>query len=115
MYTPRCNGEYARTLSFADRYFFCEDCRDCAWSKQLPKWDNDASPQSIIEKINQTYPYKIRVWTGDGMVPTVIQYSTIKDMVEDACGIGYVSGLNDTGSAVEFIEGDIVYADTDGE
>ena len=115
MYHPRCNGEYARTLSLADRYFFCEDCRDCAWAEKLPEWDNDASPKDITEKINQTYPYKIRVWIGDGMEPTVIQYSTIKDMVEDACGISYISGLNDTSSAVEFIEGDVIYADTDGE
>lgn len=73
------------------------------------------SPKDITKKINQTYPYKIRVWIGDGIDPTVVQYSTIKDMVEDACGIGYISGLNDTGYAVEFIEGDVIYADTDGE
>ena len=115
MYAPRCNGEYARTLNLVDRYFYCENCRGCTWSKELPDWDNDADYKDIVEKINQTYPYKVKVWFGDGKAPAVIQYSTIKDMVENACGIGYVSGLNDTSSAIEFIEGDIVYSNADRE
>lgn len=111
MYHPRCNGECARTLSLADRYFFCEDCRDCAWAEKLPEWDDEADYKDTIEKIDQAYPYKVKVWLGDGGAPTIIQYSTIKDMIEDTCRVGYVSGLNDTSFTIEFIEGDVVYAD----
>ena len=111
MYTPRCNGEYARTLKLADRYFYCEDCRDCAWSKQLPDWDNEADYVDTVTKINQAYPYTVKVWTLGETPPVIIQYPTIKDMVEDACSIGRIAGLNNTSQEVEFIEGDDVYAD----
>lgn len=111
MYTPKCNGEYAKTLKLADRYFYCEDCRDCDWSKQLPEWDNNADYVDTVKKIDQTYPYKVKVWVGDGRVPTVNQYSTIKDMVEDACNTGFIAGQIHSDCKIEFIEGDVVYAD----
>ena len=90
----KCNGKYAQTLRLSDRYFFCENCRLCELSKQLPNWDENAEWDDVVEKMNLLYPYKIKVWLGESNRPTVKQYSTIKEMVEDVCSIGYVAGLN---------------------
>lgn len=111
MYTPRCNGEYAKTLKLADRYFYCKDCRDCGWSKQLPEWDNNADYVDTVKKINQAYPYKVKVWFGNGTPPTIIQYPNIKEMVEDVCNIGFIAGQIHSGCKIDFIEGDDIYAD----
>ena len=100
----KCNGKYAQTLRLSDRYFFCENCRLCELSKQLPDWDENAEWDNVVKKMNLLYPYKIKVWSGETNRPTVKQYSTIKEMVEDVCGIGYVAGLNDYGVRVQVFE-----------
>ena len=100
----KCNGKYAQTLRLSDRYFFCENCRLCELSKQLPNWDENAEWDDVVEKMNLLYPYKIKVWLGESNRPTVKQYSTIKEMVEDVCGISYVAGLNDYGVRVQVFE-----------
>ena len=100
----KCNGKYAQTLRLSDRYFFCENCRLCELSKQLPDWDDNAEWDDVVEKMNLLYPYKIKVWSGETNRPTVKQYSTIKEMVEDVYGIGYVAGLNDYGVRVQVFE-----------
>ena len=100
----KCNGKYAQTLRLSDRYFFCENCRLCELSKQLPDWDDNAEWDDVVEKMNLLYPYKIKVWSGETNRPTVKQYSTIKEMVEDVCGIGYVAGLNDYGVRVQVLD-----------
>ena len=100
----KCNGKYAQTLRLSDRYFFCENCRICELSKQLPDWDENAEWDDVVEKMNLLYPYKIKVWSDETNRPTVKQYSTIKEMVEDVCGISYVAGLNDYGVRVQVFE-----------
>ncbi len=100
----KCNGKYAQTLRLSDRYFFCENCRSCELSKQLPNWDENAEWDDVVEKMNLLYPYKIKVWSGETNRPTVKQYSTIKEMVEDVCSISYVAGLNDYGVRVQVFE-----------
>ena len=100
----KCNGKYAQTLRLSDRYFFCENCRLCELPKQLPDWDENAEWDDVVEKMNLLYPYKIKVWFGETNRPTVKQYSTIKEMVEDVCGISYVAGLNDYGVRVQVFD-----------
>ena len=100
----KCNGKYAQTLRLSDRYFFCENCRFCELSKQLPDWDENAKWDDVVEKMNLLYPYKIKVWLGESNRPTVKQYSTIKEMVEDVCDTSYVAGLNDYGIRVQVFE-----------
>ena len=100
----KCNGKYAQTLRLSDRYFFCENCRLCELSKQLPNWDENAEWDDVVEKMNLLYPYKIKVWSGETNRPTVKQYSTIKEMVEDVCSISYVAGLKDYGVRVQVFE-----------
>ncbi len=100
----KCNGKYAQTLRLNDRYFFCENCRLCGLSSQLPDWDENAEWNEMTQRINELYPYKIKVWFDESNRPTIKQYSTIKEMVEDVCGIGYVAGLNDYGVRVQVLE-----------
>lgn len=100
----KCNGRYAQTLRLSDRYFFCQNCRLCELSKQLPDWDENAEWDDVVEKMNLLYPYKIKVWSGETKRPTVKQYSTIKEMVEDVYSISYVAGLNDSGVIVQVFE-----------
>ena len=100
----KCNGKYAQTLRLSDRYFFCGNCRLCELSKQLPDWDENAEWDDVVEKMNLLYPYKMKIWSGETNRPTVKQYSTIKEMVEDVCGISYVAGLNDYGVRVQVFE-----------
>lgn len=100
----KCNGKYAQTLRLNDRYFFCENCRLCELSSQLPDWDADAEWSDVVEKMNSLYPYKIKVWFGESNRPTIKQYSTIKEMVEDVCDISYVAGLNDYVVRVQVFE-----------
>lgn len=100
----KCKGTYARTLRLTDRYFFCENCRECKLSEQLPDWDPEAEWEDIVDKINNLYPYKVKVSIGEGHRPTIKQYKTIHEMVENVCGIGYVAGLNDCGCIVEYFE-----------
>lgn len=99
-----CNGNYAKTLRLSDRYFFCENCRLCDLSSQLPDWDADAEWNDIVEKMNSLYPYKIKIWFGKSNRPTVRQYSTTKEMVEDVCSVSYVAGLNDYEVRVQVFE-----------
>jgi hypothetical protein len=100
----QCSGEYAKTLRLADRYWFCENCRLCELSSQLPNWDDNAGLDEMTQRINKLYPYKVKIWVGEPNRPTIKQYSTIKEMVEDVCGIGYVAGLNDYGVRVQVFE-----------
>ena len=100
----KCNGKDAQTLRLSDRDFFCENCRICELSKQLPDWDENAEWDDVVEKMNLLYPYKIKVWFGETNRPTVKQYSTIKEMVEDVCSISYIAGLNDYGVIVQVFE-----------
>lgn len=99
-----CNGNYAKTLRLSDRYFFCENCRLCDLSSQLPDWDADAEWSDVVEKMNSLYPYKIKIWFGESNRPTVRQYPTIKEMVEDVSSVSYVAGLNDSGIIVQAFE-----------
>ncbi len=101
---PMCNGEYAKTLPLPDRYFYCENCRQCNLADQLPDWSTEIKWSEIVEQLNRLYPYKIKVWIGEPRNPTIKQYSTVKDMVEDVCGISYVAGLNDYGVRVQVFE-----------
>lgn len=100
----KCNGKYAQTLRLDDRCFFCENCRLCELSSQLPDWDENAEWSEMTQRINELYPYKIKIWFGESDRPTVKQYSTIKEMVEDVCSISYVAGLNDYGVRVQVFE-----------
>lgn len=100
----QCSGEYAKTLRLADRYWFCENCRLCELSSQLPDWDKDASLNEMTQRINELYPYKVKIWVGEPHRPNIKQYATVKEMVEDVCGIGYVAGLNDYGVRVQVFE-----------
>lgn len=100
----KCNGKYARTLRLNDRYFFCENCRLCKLSSQLPDWDENAEWNEMTQRINELYPYKIKAWFGESNSPTIKQYATIKEMIEDVCGMSYVAGLNDYGVRVQVLE-----------
>lgn len=100
----KCNGKYAQTLRLNDRYFFCENCRLCKLSSQLPDWDENAEWSEMTQRINELYPYKIKVWFRESNRPTIKQYSTIKEMVEDVYDIGYVAGLNDYGIKIKVLE-----------
>ena len=102
----KCKGTYARTLRLTDRYFFCENCRECELSKQLPDWNPEAEWEDIVNKINDLYPYKIKVLIGDESTrPTIKQYPTINKMVEDICDISYVAGLaHELTCMIEFFE-----------
>ena len=100
----QCSGKYAKTLRLSDRYWFCENCRLCELSKQLPDWDENAEWSEMTQRINELYPYKIKVWFGESNRPTIKQYSTIEEMVEDVCGISYVAGLNDYEIRVQVFE-----------
>lgn len=100
----KCRGAYAKTLRLTDRYFFCENCRECKLSEQLPDWDENAEWEDIVEKINSLYPYKVKVMVGNEHHSTIKQYSTINEMIEDVCGISYVAGLNDCGCVVKYFE-----------
>lgn len=89
----KCKGTYARTLRLTDRYFFCENCRECPLSEQLPDWDENAEWEEIVEKINGLYPYKVMVWIGNESIrPTIKQYPTIDKMIEDVNNISYIAG-----------------------
>lgn len=100
----QCNGNYAKTLRLADRYFFCENCRLCDFSSQLPDWDENAEWDDIVDMMNILYPYKIRIWFDGSNRPTVKQYSTIKEMVEDVCSVSYAAGLNNNKIRVQVFE-----------
>lgn len=100
----KCNGKYAQTLRLNDRYFFCGNCRLCKLSSQLPEWDENADWNEMTQQINKLYPYKIKVWFGESNRPTVRQYPTIKEMVEDVSSVSYVAGLNDSGIIVQAFE-----------
>lgn len=100
----QCNGEYAKTLRLADRYWFCENCRLCGLSSQLPDWDENASLNEMTQRINKLYPHKVKIWVDEPHRPIVKQYATVKEMVEDVCGISYVAGLNDYEVRVKVFE-----------
>lgn len=100
----KCNGKYAQTLRLNDRYFFCENCRLCKLSSQLPDWDENAEWSEMTQQINKLYPHKLKIWFDESNRPIIKQYSTIKEMVEDVCGISYVAGLNDYGIRVQVLE-----------
>lgn len=100
----KCNGIYAKTLRLTDRYFFCENCRECPLSEQLPDWDENVEWTDIVEKINSLYPHKVKIWFGESHHPNIKQYATVKEMVEDICGISYVAGLNGYGVRVQVFE-----------
>lgn len=100
----KCRGAYAKTLRLTDRYFFCESCRECKLSEQLPDWNPEAEWEDIVEKINGLYPYKVKVMVGNEPRSTIKQYSTINEMIEDVCGTSYVAGLNDCGCVIKFLE-----------
>lgn len=91
----KCNGKYAQTLRLNDRYFFCENCRLCELSSQLPDWDENAEWSEMTQRINELYPYKLKIWFEESNRPIIKQYSTIKEMVEDIDGITYAAELND--------------------
>lgn len=101
---PMCNGEYAKTLPLPDRYFYCENCRKCKLSDQLPDWDETAKWSNIVNKLDELYPHKLKIWFDESNPPTIKQYPTIKEMIEDACGISYIAGLNDYGVRVQVFE-----------
>jgi len=100
----QCNGNYAKTLRLSDRYFFCENCRLCDLSSQLPDWDENAEWSDVVEKMNLLYPYKIKIWSGKTNRPTVKQYATIKKMIEDVRIMSYFAGLNNYGIKIQVLE-----------
>lgn len=99
-----CNGEYAKTLPLPDRYFYCENCRECKLSDQLLDWNKEAKWSDIVNKMDELYPYKLKIRVGELNRPIIKQYPTIKDMVEDVCDISYFAGLNDYGVKVQIFE-----------
>lgn len=100
----KCNGKYAQTLRLNDRYFFCENCRLCQLSKQLPDWDENAEWDETARRINELYPYKLKIRIGEPNRPNIKQYATVEEMVEDVCDMSYAAGLNDYGIAVQVFE-----------
>lgn len=101
---PMCDGEYAKTLPLPDRYFYCENCRQCNLADQLPDWDEEAKWSNIVSELDKLYPHKLKIWFGEPNRPIIKQCPTIKDMVEDVCSISYVAGLNDYGVRVQVFE-----------
>lgn len=91
----KCNGRHAQASRLGDRCFFCENCRSCELSKQLPDWDENAERNEMARRTNELYPCKIKVWLDESDRPTIEQRSTIEETIEDVCGIPYVAGLND--------------------
>lgn len=100
----KCNGEYAQTLRLNDRYFFCENCRLCELSSQLPDWDEDTEWNEMTQRINELYPYKLKIWFGELNRPNIKQYATVEEMIEDVRDMSHVAGLNDHGIKIKVLE-----------
>ena len=100
----KCNGKYAQTLRLADRYFFCENCRLCDFSSQLPDWDENAEWSEMTQRINELYPYKLKIWIGELNRPNIKQYATVEEMIEDVRDMSYFAGLNDYRIKIQVIE-----------
>lgn len=58
----------------------------------------------MTQKINELYPYKVKIWVGEPHRQNIKQYATVKEIVEDICGISYVAGLNGYGVGVQVFE-----------
>ena len=74
----QCNGNYAKTLRLNDRYFFCENCRLCELSSQLPDWDENAEWNEMTQQINELYPYGVMDYTTQAKLDSVLNGSNVK-------------------------------------
>lgn len=100
----KCNGKHAQALRLDDRCFFCGNCRLCELSSQLPDWDGNAEQNETAQRIDDLFPYTLKIWIGEPNRPNIGQYAAVEEMIEDVCDMPYVAGLNGYGIEIKVLE-----------